>query len=387
VRKALFLVLLILTACAPARRYRVPRVPKPGVSAITDAALTFIFFDLGQADGMLVKYGDKTLLMDAGESREPADKFRFRGIAKTLEAMTGKRHLDYFVVSHYHQDHVGDPRDGTGIFGLLAEDGVTVGTAIDRGFETYGEKGKTQLAWERSLPAWLASGKVGAHRAVKIGDSLDLGEGLTIAVVAANGAGMLDVLQKQNPDELAAFPPSENDYSVALKFTYGDFELYAGGDLSGSTIHRDFPGGKREGYHDIESLTAERVGDVEVYRANHHGSRHSSSGCWVNVLHPEVTVISSGENNYGHPTEKVYDKLSDMGRVFITGGADFKVKQHVSRSIVGGDIPVRVEKGGARYSVNGNDFKSLTEAEEAARGVEAGICRAGAKLINLQGGD
>jgi hypothetical protein len=69
------------------------------------------------------------------------------------------------------------------------------------------------------------------------------------------------------------------------------------------------------------------------------------------------------------------------GKVFITGGADFKVKQHVQRSIVGGDITIRVETGGARYSVNGQDFKSLTEDEEAARGVTAGICRAGARLM------
>jgi hypothetical protein len=320
-------------------------------------------------------------LMDAGESRERADQFRFRAIAKKLEAMTGKRHLDYFVLSHYHQDHAGDPGEGTGFFGLLADDGVTVGTVIDRGTDAYGEKGKTQQAWEKSMPAWLASGKVSAHRVAKIGDTIDLGEGFKIDIVAANGIGMLDVLQRDHPEELAEFPPSENDYSVALKFTYGDFELYAGGDLTGSTIHRDFPGGKREGYHDIESLTAERVGDVEVYRANHHGSRHSSNPCWLKVLHPEVSIISSGENNYGHPTPKTYDQLSDLGKVFITGGADFKVKQHVQRSIVGGDITIRVERQGARYSVNNQDFKSLTEEQEASRGVEAGICKAGAKLM------
>ena len=45
-------------------------------------------------------------------------------------------------------------------------------------------------------------------------------------------------------------PASENDYSVALKFTYGDFELFAGGDLSGATLHRDFKG-NREAYHDV----------------------------------------------------------------------------------------------------------------------------------------
>lgn len=54
------------------------------------------------------------------------------------------------------------------------------------------------------------------------------------------------------------------------------------------------------------------------------------------------------------------------------------MRAHVARSIVSGDVVVRVEEGGRRYSVNGHDFSALTEAEEAARGIAPGICRAGA---------
>lgn len=375
-RAGLVALLIFACACAP-RRARAPRAH--AVSKITRAPLTFVFFDLGQADAMLLEHGGKTLLIDAGESREPADQHRFRAIAKRLEAMTGRRHVDYFLATHYHRDHLGDLDEDTGLFGLLSTDGLTVGTLLDRGSEVYGggAKGDTQRAWEKAVPGWLASKKVGAHRALKLGDALDLGEGLQALVVAANGAGALDVLQRVSPEELAGWPPSENDYSVALKFTYGDFELFHGGDLTGNSTHRDFSG-KREGYHDLESLTAERVGDVEVYRVNHHGSRHSSNPCFLEVLDPEVSIISSGENDYGHPTEKVFDQLSDLGKVFITGGADFKVRAHVARSIVSGDVVVRVEEGGRRYSVNGHDFSALTEAEEAARGIAPGICRAGA---------
>lgn len=354
------------------------------MSAITEAPLQLVFFDLGQADGMLLFFNGKTLLMDAGESREPKDQFRFRAIAQRLEAMTGKRHLDYFLLSHYHRDHVGDPGSDTGFFGMLSSDGVTVGTVLDRGDRIWGggEKGSTQKAWEAAMPAWLAAGKVKAHRVVQIGDLIEQGEGLKVEVVAANGINVLDVLEKELPDELKEYPPSENDYSVAIKVTLGEFEFFTGGDLTGSSLRRNF-GGRKEGYHDLESFTAERVGDVELYRANHHGSRHSSNPCFLKVLNPEVAVLSTGENNYGHPTEKTYDALMDMGKVLITGGADFKVRAHVARSIVGGDILVRVSADGAAFSVNGQDFKSLTEAEEAQRGVNAGICREGA-LLNLK---
>lgn len=325
--------------------------------------------DLGQADGMLVVFRGKTLLMDAGESRTPEDAEKYHVIAKRVEELTGKRHVDYFVLSHYHRDHVGDEKEQTGLFGLIAADGMTFGTMIDRGPENYGEsgdRGETQLGYERAMPKWLKDGKVQSHKVLTIGESIPLGEGLAIDVVAANGNGRLDALAKNNAAELDAFPASENDYSLALKFTYGDFELYAGGDLTGLTQHRQF-GTRQEGYHDIESSTAERVGDVEVYRANHHGSGHSSNPCFMSVLSPEVSIISSGDNNYGHPTPKAYDAMASYGRVFITGGADSRVKSHVEKSIVGGDVTVLVDEDGKRFSVNGKDLRAKSEEQEAQR--------------------
>lgn len=366
-RVVIVLLLALTTACTRSRRANrgTVRDEKPKPSQITQAPLKIVFFDLGQADAMLVLFDGKTLLMDAGESRESSDTDKFHSIAKTLEQLTGSKHLDYFVLSHYHRDHVGDP-SGTGLWGVI-NDGVTIDTIFDRGEIIYGDdsKGGTQKDFERGVTGWLSTGKAKAHRPVNVGDSVDLGEGLKVVVVAVNGNGNFEQLVKDKPEELSAFPASENDYSVALKLTYGDFELFAGGDLTGETSHRNFKG-SREGYHDVESSTAARVGDVEIYRVNHHGSAHSSNPCFVKVLHPEVSIISSGANNYGHPSARAYDPLMDMGKVFITGGADDKVKDHVYRSIVGGDITVNVETGGKRFSVNGRDFNSKTEEQEAA---------------------
>lgn len=372
---ACLIALELLSGCSSSRRRRPDRDRSSKIGA--DAPLRFVFVDLGQADAMLVLYQGKVLLMDAGESRTPDDAEKFHVIARRLEELTGKRYVDTFVLSHYHRDHVGDDKDLTGLFGLIETDGVTVGTLIDRGPDVFGEsaeKGATQKAYERSVPKWLQSGKAKAHRVVVIGDKVDLGEGLAIDVVAANGNGRLEALAKDNPAELGGYPASENDYSVGLKFTFGDFELYAGGDLTGVTSHRDF-GNNREGYHDIESSTAERVGDVEVYRANHHGSAHSSNPCFMGVLSPEVSIISSGDNNYGHPAPRAYDEMMSHGKVFITGGADVKVKAHVEKSIVGGDVTVLVDADGKRYSVNGKDMRAKSEQTEAAqRGTRPDKC-------------
>ena len=66
------------------------------------------------------------------------------------------------------------------------------------------------------------------------------------------------------------------------------------GDLSGFNTSR---------YKDIETSVARRVGRVELYKVNHHGSDHSSNPFWLRTIRPRIAVISVGEgNDYGHPT-------------------------------------------------------------------------------------
>ena len=367
--KPALLLLLLVPGCAA---WRAQGRARRG-AVIEDAPLKFVFMDLGQADGLLVWHRGRTLLVDAGESRHAPDATRYRGVVRRLEQLTGKRHVDHLVATHYHRDHVGNEgADGqTGLFGLLAQEGLTAGTLWDRGDVAVGEKGHTQRAWERARPGWLASGRVGSHRVAGVGDTLDLGEGLRVEVVAVNGNGRFATVDAH----LRAWPPSENDSSVALKFTLGEFELFSGGDLTGETVERAF-GLVREGYHDVETSTAPRVGDVEVYRADHHGSGHSSNPCLVSTLRPEVSIISSGENAYGHPDPRVVKALRRHGLVFITSGADARVRAEVAEEIVGGDVEVQVSADGRRYTVNGWAFRSKTEVEETVNAPPA-PCAAG----------
>jgi len=127
----------------------------------------------------------------------------------------------------------------------------------------------------------------------------------------------------------------------------------------------------------METSTAPRVGDVEIYRADHHGSGHSSNPCLVGTLRPEVSIISSGENTYGHPDLRVVKALRQHGLVFITSGADARVRPEVADEIVGGDVEVDVSPDGRRYTVNGWGFRSRSDAEEAAASPPASACAGG----------
>ena len=52
---------------------------------------------------------------------------------------------------------------------------------------------------------------------------------------------------------------------------------------------------------------------VEGIKIAHHGSESGSSEEWLKRLRPAIAVISVGENNYGHPTEIVLERLKKMG--------------------------------------------------------------------------
>ena len=59
--------------------------------------------------------------------------------------------------------------------------------------------------------------------------------------------------------------------------------------------------------------------DVDVLKVAHHGGRESTSENFLKIVKPEYSVISVGNNNYGHPTDEVIDRLNAVGsKIFTT---------------------------------------------------------------------
>lgn len=378
-RLALLLSLLTAGCLKPAGiRY-------PGLPTATDGALHVINFNVGQADAMLVIYNGRSLLVDCGAPLGQPELTAQR-IPRRLDALLGHRHIDYFVVTHYHQDHFGSPgrpnqkRRPSGIFSLLENEGVTIGEIIDRGSWYLGPKTGSYKNYHRYLGQWLRSGVVGKRRVARPGDTIDLGFGIDVDIIASAGNGILDRLNSLYPSFIASTPPSENDYSVGIKITLGDFEMFAAGDLTGSNIIRQY-GPVRASYTDIESSVAKTIGPIEVYRVDHHGSDHSSNPCFSQVLHPQVSIFSTGDGNrYGHPSAAVYKRLKSYGDVFITSGIAKKHPDSMRKDVVGDDVEVLVAPDGKRYWVNGLLYRSATEKEELARPRARRFCGADQRI-------
>lgn len=62
-----------------------------------------------------------------------------------------------------------------------------------------------------------------------------------------------------------------------------------------------------EQYRGTDKLAA------DILKIAHHGSAYSTSDAFLEAVNPQVAVISVGQNNYGHPSEIVIEKLEKNG--------------------------------------------------------------------------
>lgn len=92
-----------------------------------------------------------------------------------------------------------------------------------------------------------------------------------------------------------------NETSLAFRVDYQSLSFFFGGDLPSPE----------------EDLIASAIGDIDVLKVSHHGSRNSTSKYFVDTIKPEVAIISAGGNNtYGHPHKEVLD-IFNMNKIAV----------------------------------------------------------------------
>jgi competence protein ComEC len=79
--------------------------------------------------------------------------------------------------------------------------------------------------------------------------------------------------------------------------------------------------------------------DVDLLKAGHHGSRHSTSSEWLEETSPSFVVVSCGRRNpYGHPAVQMQQRVREHGSrlmrtdrdgtiVFVPRGDEFVLAQ------------------------------------------------------------
>lgn len=224
------------------------------------------FVNVGQGDGAIIEIkGKNTILLDGGGA-SAMNEYDV-GEKVFLPYLTAKGHnkIDLAIVSHCHSDHI----DGI----IAAVENLAV-----RSIMLPSESEKNAKFQELILAAEKRDIVIQYANA---GDKLKFNSGLVI-----------DVLSPSAESE------DENDNSLVLRFDYNGTKMFFGGDI-GSKTERELQG---------------RIGEVDIAKVSHHGSKYSSRSEFVEEASPSFAVFSVGENNpYGHPSERVLRAYAESG--------------------------------------------------------------------------
>lgn len=226
----------------------------------------------GGAATLLVSPSGESLLADTGNPGERD----LKRIHSVLTQQAGLKKLDYLLTTHFHGDHYGAAVELSKLIpiGQFFDHGDTVESANPRGAQMW-EAYKTAVEGKRKI--------------LKPGDRIPV-KGLDLTVVTSNG----EVIQKainggksnealckdapRKPDD-----PTENARSLGFLLTQGKFKFLDLGDL---TWNKEL---------DL-SCPVNKVGEVSLFQATHHGFFNDGSGAPAHVwaVRPQVVVVNNG---------------------------------------------------------------------------------------------
>jgi competence protein ComEC len=248
----------------------------------------------GGGGTLFVSPSGESLLYDGGWPG-----FDGRDIDRIAQAAedAGIEQIDYFVLSHFHGDHIGDV---AGISERLpirhfVDTGIPVDVAAGEDpRQTYLDYVETRSHVE--------------HTVARPGQTIDMA-GIEIQIVSAGdsvletalaGGGQLNPycegFEHFGPEITEQFGYIEDAASVGMHITYGEFRTAKMGDANSG---REFE----------LMCPINKLGSIDLYLVSRHGMEMSNTEALVYALEPKVAIMNNGPNKGG--AAQTFETLRD----------------------------------------------------------------------------
>ncbi|MCQ2135551.1 MAG: hypothetical protein MJY67_01395 [Bacteroidales bacterium] len=340
------------------------------------------FLILPDGTTMLVDMGDLGVnnytqeIMGAKPSpaRKPAE-WVAKYVKHFAEPLGNDGKIDFAMMTHFHGDHIGafdklalnSEKRNYKLQGIthLAEL-VDIDRIVDRAWPGYDYPSASQVNSSNSgvanyisfMTARAADGKTNQKFVVGSTSQFGLLKDKSYDFRVLNLAGNLEYFNGSGVSKYSLSTNDENEYSLAVRISYGKFDWYTGGDI------------KNEGY---EEAISKACGATDVVVCNHHAYSDAMHSAFVKNMDATAWVIPCWD--YYHPQPDPLKRMlavtgADEKLVFSAGlvesnrirlGADGK-------KIKAGHIMIRVYEGGDTFQVfvlnDGDEYYEIIDKTE-----------------------
>ncbi len=246
-------------------------------------AVIINFYDIGQGDGMMIEAGNNIqIIIDGGSTDKIVEK-----IGRDLPFYDRK--IELMIMTHPDKDHLGGLVDVLKYYQVeqVLTPGIKCETAICREWD--------EIIKEKNVPIKIA----------RAGQIINLN----------NGKAYLGIFSPAE-DLSGREVEDDNDASVVAKLIT---------DNGSSVLLTGDAGFKIE-----DKLIAGNANlNSDILKASHHGSKYATSSGFLKAVSPEIAVISSGKNSYGHPHKELISRIESCGAVIKRTDIDGDIKMEI----------------------------------------------------------
>lgn len=214
------------------------------------------FLNVGNADAILLRLDDIVILMDTGESDD------YHTIRTRLDDY-GIHAIDYLVISHFDNDHIGTASQILGDY--------TVGTVYMPDYV------RDSSLYRRMMSTLeVLEGKTTVHRLTE-----DAHVNLPYGSLWINPTRLYEPGQTLGSD--ASHSLEENNYSLITSVRFGEIELLLTGDA------------ERERMEEFAALEEVSAWSYELIKTPHHGGYDKALGRFIQDVKPRYCAVCVGD--------------------------------------------------------------------------------------------